>query len=388
MYNTLVSMKPRILLMAYALDHGGSERQLTEVALALDRARFEPHAGAFHIEGNRARELRSAGVPVTQLRVSSFLSPGALTAAWDLRRYIRANAIQVVHTFDPPLTMWAIPPTRLLTSALAVSSQRSHLGLLPPPRRRLVACAHHMAHGVVVNSEFLRRHLLEDEGIPARKIHLCRNGIDLERFHRGPGVRPATLPPGGLTIGVVSVLRPVKGLLTLVEAFARVRNVAPELRLAVVGSGPVLPELQRRAGQLGVRDACVFEPSTDRVPDWLRNIDIFVLPSLSEGFSNALMEALACGCCAIASRVGGNPELIEDGVTGLLFEPGDVEGLARALRETILNVEFRRRMADAGHDFLHSHFSSAASAGRMAEIYTELLSLRAQALKSTPFPAV
>jgi glycosyltransferase involved in cell wall biosynthesis len=381
-------MKSRIPFMARALDHGGSERQLTEVALALDRARFEPHVGAFHVKGIRARELRAAGIPVTHLGVSSFLSPGALTAAWDLRRYIHANAIQAIHTFDPPLTMWAIPSTRLPTSALAVSSQRSHLGLLPLPKRRLVVCAHRMAHGVVVNSEFLRRHLLEDAGVPAGRIHLCRNGIDLERFHSGPGIRPATLPPGGPTIGVVCVLRPEKGLPTLVDAFAQVRHLAPGLRLAIVGSGPVLPELQRRARQLGVWDACVFEPSTDRVQDWLRNIDIFVLPSPSEGFSNALMEALACGCCAIACRAGGNPEPIEDGVTGLLFESGDAASLARALRETILNVGLRRRLADAGHDLLHTRFSRTASARRRAEIYTELPSLRAGTRKDTPFPVV
>jgi glycosyltransferase involved in cell wall biosynthesis len=176
-----------------------------------------------------------------------------------------------------------------------------------------------------------------------------------------------------LVIGVVCVLRPEKGLPTLVEAFAAVRNLAPHLRLAIVGSGPVLPQLQSLARDLGVLDACVFEPTTSRVEDWLRNIDIFVLPSLSEALSNSLMEAMACGCCPIASRVGGNPELIEDGVRGLLFPPGDAAGLAAALREVILNPDLRRRMADAAHDFVHANFSRETAARRMEQIYSGLL---------------
>jgi glycosyltransferase involved in cell wall biosynthesis len=141
----------------------------------------------------------------------------------------------------------------------------------------------------------------------------------------------------------------------------------------IVGSGPMLPDLRKRAAELGILDACHFEPSTPQVPEWLWNMDIFVLPSLSEAFSNSLMEAMACGCCVMASRVGGNPELVEDGVRGLLFRPGDAADLARGLRDAIVNVEFRMRLGEAAHDFLHSHFSSAASARRMGEIYTSLL---------------
>ena len=128
-------------------------------------------------------------------------------------------------------------------------------------------------------------------------------------------------------IGMVGVLRPEKGLSTLLEAFADVRPVVPNARLLILGSGPMLPELQNQARSLGIFDSCVFEPSTDRVDDWLQHVDIFVLPSMSEALSNALMEAMACGCCPIASNVGGNPELIEDGVRGLLFEPGNSVGL-------------------------------------------------------------
>jgi len=369
-------MKHRILLMARELDVGGSERQMTEMALALDRARFEPEIATFHAEGMRGDELRAAGVPILRLPVRSFKSPRTLSYGWRLARYIRDQRIRLVHTFDLPLTATAIPLTRFFTSAIALASQRSHLGLASPRMRKALTFAERIADGVVVNCEFLRRHLAEDAGIPGERIHVCRNGIDLARFCRGardPGWRPAALESASPVIGVVCALRPEKGLATLLEAFARVRRRGPNVRLAVVGSGPVLPELEARAGELGIREACHFEPSTERVPEWLRNIDIFVLPSLSEALSNSLMEAMACGCCAVASRVGGNPELIEDGTSGLLFKAGDTEGLARALGELIANPELRGRLADAGHDFLHANFSTAAAARRMAEIYSQLI---------------
>ena len=100
----------------------------------------------------------------------------------------------------------------------------------------------------------------------------------------------------------------------------------------MVGSGSCLADLQGRATALGIHPDCVFEPATQRVPDWLNAIDIFVLPSLSEALSNSLMEAMACGCCVAASRVGGNPELVAHGETGMLFEPRDAAGLAEVLR--------------------------------------------------------
>jgi glycosyltransferase involved in cell wall biosynthesis len=366
-------MKPGILLMVRELHHGGSERQLTEVALGLDRTRFQPHVGAFRIEGIRADDLRADGIPILHVPVRSFKSPATVTAGMALARYIRDNNIRLVHTFDMPLTSYAIPVTRVLTSAIALASQRCHLSLAGPHLRKFVLFAERRAHGVVVNCRFLERHLVDDAKIPPERIYLCYNGVDLSRFRRAPANRPHSLPAEALVIGVVSVLRPEKGLTTLLDAFANLRSKVANLKLVLIGSGPMLSELRDRARGLGILDDCIFEGSTNQVDEWLRNIDIFVLPSLSEALSNSLMEAMACGCCPIASRVGGNPELIEDGVRGLLFEPGNSADLASKLSAVIFDADLRARMAGTAHDFLQANFSRAASAHRMAEIYSQLL---------------
>jgi glycosyltransferase involved in cell wall biosynthesis len=359
--------------MARALEAGGSERQMREIAKALDRSRFEPHIGCFHPEGAARRELEAAGVPLVHLPVYSFASAGAASGAFQLARYVRHNNIRLVHTFDYPLTVFAVPLGRFFTPAVVLSSQRSHRDLIPRNYRRLVRVTDRLVDAIVVNCEFIRRHLQHDEHLPAGRIQLCYNGIDLDTFRPHDTPPPPDLPRDSFVIGVVSALRPEKGLPTLLQAFARVRRLRSGMKLAIVGGGSMLEPLQSQAAALGIREDCVFAVPTARVADWLGAIHIFVLPSLSEALSNSLMEAMACGCCAVASNVGGNPELIRNGETGLLFEPGDTAALSAALQTLIENESLRKRLSAAGTAFIREHFSIGAAARRMGEIYTQLI---------------
>jgi glycosyltransferase involved in cell wall biosynthesis len=362
-----------VLLMARALEGGGSERQLREIAKALDRSRFQPHAGCFRSEGTGRCELEAAGVPVAHFPVDSFRSPGAVSGAFEFARYVRRHKIRLVHTFDYPSTVFAVPAGRLLTSAAIVSSQRSHRDLVPRGYRSLVRMTDHMVEAIVINCEFVRRHLEQEQRVPRGRIQLCYNGIDLESFSPRDALRPPDLPRDSFVIGVVCALRPEKGLPTLLQAFARVRHLRSGMKLALVGDGPMLESLRSESRALGIGADCVFALSTDQVADWLRAIDIFVLPSLSEALSNALMEAMACGCPVVASNVGGNPELVRNGETGLLFEPGDAARLAAVLQTLIENDSMRERLAEAAAGFVSERFSIRASAQRMGEIYQQLI---------------
>lgn len=354
-----------VLLMARALHIGGSERQMTETAKRLDRSVFQPHVGCFRPAGLFGDELRDFGVTVTQWPVTSYVSGSAFRGARDIARYIGDNGIRIVHTWDYPLTTYAIPIARLATRAIAISSQRSERSLIPTGYRRLLPAIDRMCHAMVVNCKFLERQVI-GQGVPAAKIRVCYNGIDLERFRRAPVAHP-------LTIGVVCALRPEKDLTVLIDAVALVQDAAPQLRLVIVGEGTELGKLQQRAHDAGVAGMCHFEPATANVAEWLSTIDIFVLPSRSEAFSNSLMEAMACGCCVIASDVGGNPELVRSGETGILFPSGDVRGLAEALRLVIADPGLRADLAETGCRFVRSGFSIASAASRMQEIYLNLL---------------
>lgn len=358
-----------VLLMVRSLGVGGTERQLTETARFLDRSLFAPHVACLSAQGMRLDELQTSEVPLLQIPVSSFLSLSVLRGHRVLQHYIRRRRIQLVHTFDVPMNLFGVPSSRLGGSPVVLSSQRAHRELTPFAGRQLLRVTDRIADGIVVNCEAMRRHLEQDEGVPARKLHICYNGIDTKVYHPAPAERPEMLR-GGPVIGVVCALRPEKGLDTLLKAFAAILPQYPDARLAIVGSGSEETALQQMAASLGIGNATHFEPATRKVAEWLRCIDIFVLPSLSEALSNSLMEAMACGCCPVASEVGGNPELVIDGRTGLLFPPGNAPALAARLRDLVGNESARRNMAAAAATRIATDFTHRAAATRMGEIYT------------------
>ncbi|HUE03338.1 MAG TPA: glycosyltransferase family 4 protein [Bryobacteraceae bacterium] len=359
-----------VLLIVRELSLGGSERQVAEIAKSLDRSRFDPRVGCFRPGGLRAHDLRTAGVPIINFSVPSLVSVKGLLR---IARYIREENIQLVHTFDTPANLYGVPAARLAGAPVVLSSQRVDRALWPAAERHALRIVDRLTDGIVVNCEFLRRHLRDEEKVPATSIHLCYNGIDTGSFYPQRGSRPEALRNAALVVGVVCSLRPEKGLSTLLDAFAALRACVPAVKLAIVGGGPCLAELQQRACLLGIFPDCIFEPATPQVAAWLRAMDIFVLPSLSEALSNSLMEAMACGCCVAASRIGGNPELVIHGETGMLFTPRDVTELAEVLRLLAGAKALRDRLASNAVHLIESRFSLEAAARRMAEIYSSLL---------------
>jgi glycosyltransferase involved in cell wall biosynthesis len=353
--------------MSRSLGIGGSERQLTEIARSLDRSRFEPHVGCFHAGGFRTEELLIAGVPVVEFPVKSFIAISALTGLMAMGRYLEAHRIRLVHTFDLPANLFGVPAARLFRVPHVISSQRAHRALTPGLRRRLLRVTDRLVDAIVVNSESVRRELIEVDRVLRQLIHLCPNGVDTAIF------RPSTQSRAGpVVIGAVGALRPEKSLETLLEAFGRIiRGV--EARLLIAGDGPSRAGLEDLARRLAVEDRCTFAPATKDVPARLRAIDIFVLPSRSEALSNALMEAMACGCCVVASQAGGTPELVCDRENGLLFPPGDAQALAACLELLLSDPALRARLAAAGAERIRKEFSIESAAARIEEIYNAVL---------------
>jgi glycosyltransferase involved in cell wall biosynthesis len=361
-----------VLLMVRELGLGGSERQTVETARALNRSEFSPHVACLHSEGLRRRDLEAAGVPILALPVRTLFGWSALNGARLLRRYLRAHSIQLVHTFDTPSNLFGVPVARLARTPVVLSSQRADRSLTVPWGRRLLRITDRMASGVVVNCRALVRHMVRDEGVESSRVLLCHNGIDTEIFRPGPSpLRSTVLKDAELVVGVVCGVREEKRLDLLVQAFARI--AAPGRKLVIVGSGPLQGEIEALSSRLSLQPYCHFEPATAAVTDWLRAIDVFVLPSRSEALSNSLMEAMACGCAVIASDTGGNPELVSPDSTGLLFPTGDVEALATALARLADDATLRASLGARAASFIRERFTLAIAAERMGEIYRGLL---------------
>ncbi len=359
-----------MLLLAREMGPGGTERQLTELAKALDRRSFEPHVAYFR-EGFRSEELREAGIACLCLGVQSFLNPQAFRKAWALGNYIRRHRIHIVHTFDYPLTCFGVPVARAFGAPIVLSSQRAHRMLIPRAYLRMVRLTDRIVNGIVVNCEYMRRHVTDDEHFPSDKVHLCYNGLNISCFSAHGAVFPPRKGGGDtVTVGSVSVLRPEKNLRLLLHAFARLTPETPNARLILVGSGPERGNLQSLARELGISDRCMFQSAQRDVSVWLRAMDIFVLPSISEALSNSLMEAMGCGCAVIASNAGGNSELVTSGRTGLLFDSENVEDLAKELKRLVEDRNLRARLGKNAAQSMHRGFSLAASTQAMQNIYS------------------
>lgn len=241
------------------------------------------------------------------------------------------------------------------------------------------------AHSPFVNryitvSKNLERYLVERVGIAPPRVSQVYNGVDTERFSPCMKKSFALMPAGfaredSIVIGTVGRLQPVKDQATLIRAFAELIKKYPDLstraRLVIVGDGPLMGYLRSLAETMGVDGKTWFSGALDDVPEALRTFDIFVLPSLSEGVSNTILEAMASGLPVIATAAGGNLELVQDGHSGQFFVPGDVAALARLLADYSIDTLLRHTHAAAARRIVIERFSLIAMVANYQSIYEQ-----------------
>jgi sugar transferase (PEP-CTERM/EpsH1 system associated) len=226
--------------------------------------------------------------------------------------------------------------------------------------------------GIVAVSAFVRDCLRDHEGLPERRMRVLYNGVDPERFDvaadRELLRREQGVGPDDPVVGTAARFAPVKDHATLLRAFREVKKSLPAAKLVLAGDGELRSALESRAEELGIRESVRFLGVRRDVPALLRTWDVFCLSSLSEGTSVTLLEAMAAGLPAVVTRVGGNPEIVEEGVTGHTAPRGDAQALGAALVRVLRDREAGERMGRAGRMRVRDRFTDA----RMIEEYRAL----------------
>lgn len=335
----------RVVHITWGLGVGGLEKLLVDFARHADRARFDLRFVSLGTRGELASAIEDCGWPVTALDQPEGLRPALVPL---LARQLHGWKADIVHTHNTKALVYGGPAARLAGAARLIHTWHGQ-NLVGSPREGMLfrLLGRLPDHVVAVSRDAAR--LLVALGIPPTKVRTIWNGIDTRRFtFAGPQ------PLGPLV--TVARLSPEKDVQTLLRAMALAHERQPALRLEIAGDGACRQELQHLSNELGLNGSVRFLGQVNEVPALLRRAGLFVLPSLTEGISLTLLEAAATGLPAVATNVGGNPEIIEQGKTGLLVPAAAPASLADAIVETYQDVDRRRKMGLAARQRIEAHF--------------------------------
>ncbi len=372
----------RVLHVINRLDMGGTEYGILKVIAGLGNENFEHALCAIRgFDAGLAQERKLEN----KIFVAAQKDAGFEFLLFRLRKIMRAYQPHIVHSRN-----WgaieAIAAARLAGVPVAIHSEHGYevdmLEGLPRRRRVLRRALYGMADAVFTVTGDLRSYHAQQAWVAADRIRVLHNGVDTQRFAPRPEKRRKIrqqlgLPEEGFVVGTVGRMVPIKDHATLLTAARALTGRGMDVHVALAGSGPELARHQQfvaSSPQLAGRVS--FLGAAQNIPDVLNALDVFVLPSLREGMSNTILEAMASGLTVMVTRVGGNPELVEDDRSGWLFAPGDAADLAARLERLAGDADLRQRMGAAARERAVEHFRLERMVDDYRNLYLELAQRR------------
>src|SRR5215472_4604955 len=368
-----------IFLMSNTFETGGSERQFAALAQSLDGDQFSLHLGCLAKRGDFSEGLGE----VTEFPIGPNLyGLQSLRARLRLAAFLRNLRISVAHAFDFYTNLMLIPAARMAGVPVLIGSQRQLGDLLPHSKSRAQATMLRWCDCVVSNSRAAAERLIS-QGVPERRIVIIRNGLPPACFALTSPAFPRR--PGIVRVGMIARMNTAsKNHRIFLRAAARLRGKFPELEFVLAGDGPLRPAFEREAADLGITNCVHFLGDRRDIPAVLASIDISVLPTASESLSNVVIESMAAGVPVVASRVGGNPELIDE-MRGILVAPGDEQSLADGIERLLRDRSMGAELARNAKIFAEQNFTIAEMRQRHEDLYAELLARKARRRKTQHF---
>lgn len=364
-------MRPiNVMMMTDVTGRGGAEKALVDLALRLDRSRYNVTVCATRAAGNYQPLLDSAGVTTFILGRQN---------KWDVHklarlvRVLRRQPVDILHTHLFGSNTWG----RILGKLARVPVIISHEHWSSKSQREVWVdkLLYRLSDRILVPSAASKRMVMAMEGIPARYLQVIYNGVDSAHFAPNgdhASVRGALgISPNAVVIGTAGRLSPEKGGVDLlIKAVGQLRAADPRVSLLVVGDGSLRHKLEAISAE--ENDVALFTGTRSDVAQLMQAMDIFVLPSLHEALPIALLEAMSVGLPAVATNVGGVPEILTDGKTGLIVPPGDGAALQDALARIISDGALALNLGAAGRAHVEANFTLERMVARVENLYDEL----------------
>lgn len=339
-----------------SLQPGGLENGVVNVINGLDRTRFRSSVVCLKVAGEFASRIQA---PDTQV-VAMGMKPGLdWRIPFRVARWLKQERVDIVHTRNAESFFFGSVAAKLARSPHLIHSEHGRTFDDKPRRFLAQRVLTRWTDRVFAVSSQLKEDLCHHVRLKPGQIDVLHNGVDLSRFNQASDARERArnllnLPSTVLVVGSVGRLVAVKNFGLLLDALAS--PALSHVHAALIGDGPLRGELQSKINAHGLTQRVHLLGHRDDVPALLPGLDVFVLPSISEGMSNTLLEAMACGIAPVASRVGGNGEIVTDGESGFLFESGSEPGLRQALEALCHDNDLRRSIGQRARQRVLSAF--------------------------------
>jgi glycosyltransferase involved in cell wall biosynthesis len=360
---------------------GGTEQQAIMLARSLHQQGFSLEVACLRRLGPFVDEISDRGIPLSEFRIPRFYSFAALVQKVRFAFHILRRRIDVMHSYSFYGNVFGILPARLAATPVVIASIRDRGPYLTPMQKTVQRLICRFADCVLVNAEAVKEWLTSEGYDPAR-IVVIPNGVELNRFNEAPQPerirRDLGIAGNAPIVMVVSRLTPKKGLEQFLEAAGAVSSRFPDVRFVIVGyANPSEKDyehsLKTLTGRLGLTGRVVFTGLRQDVPALLAVATVAVMPSLDEALSNVLLESMAAGAPIVATRVGGTPEAIVDGVTGLLVEPDDAAALAGAITRLLNDPALAERLGRTARQTIADRYSVEKMVRATGQLYLNLL---------------
>ena len=365
----------RVCFMVDRLSRAGTESQLLALIRNLDRNRVEPTLVLLDGEDDLSRALEPTDCPVVRLGVRKLLGFTAARAAQRLRAFWRETQPDVLQTYFLDSAYFGVPLAKLhgIPHVLRV---RNNLGYWLTRKHRLLnRMLRPMVDATLTNTDAGKQALLERDGLSPDRVVVLENGVDTARFNR---FLLADTSKKRVRVGCVANLRPVKNINGLMRAAKFALERFPQLRFEVAGDGEQRAELERLHAELGLGDRFLLRGSVADVAGFLRTVEIAIIPSHSEGMSNALLEAMSAGRAVIATDVGANATLVRHEKHGLIVPANDEPAIVVAIGRMLENPLRAAAFGAAARMRVEAEFSRDAMTQRFEEYYEGLVGVKSR----------